>query len=428
MQPAPTLMPSRFRRLRLLVHTRKIVAVTLPLGAGIGLFVALALKGLNVFEPWISRVGGRSHLTLFLPGLGLVLTTLWLTFSRLGASSLSKDLELARRDPYAAFPFRGVLGKVTACALTIGFGGSAGVEGPGKWLGAALGIQFHRLLRAASTRWAAWRHLLASPSVMARSGAAAALAAVFRAPLSGALMAAEHHGHLASEALSPCLVAAASGYVAFSACLGHAPLLPLSRPYALEGRDLGWALLLGLCCGLAATLFLWLKDRLEQAMRALPLPVRGLIAGAGLILLALPSHFFWRDLAVTQGGGLELVHHLLVDPQSLPQAAFCFLGLKLAATALTFAGGGVGGIWLPSIAMGAALGAGFDALLGTGQPGYMILVGASALAGATHRTLLVPCVFLAETTGRAALVVPALVGTTVAYLLVREHSIPKGKP
>jgi CIC family chloride channel protein len=50
------------------------------------------------------------------------------------------------------------------------------------------------------------------------------------------------------------------------------------------------------------------------------------------------------------------------------------------------------------------------------------MVGACALAGATHETLLVPVVFLAETTGQAALVVPALIATTVSYLLVREVS------
>jgi len=98
-----------------------------------------------------------------------------------------------------------------------------------------------------------------------------------------------------------------------------------------------------------------------------------------------------------------------------------FLALKLAATALTFAGGGIGGLWLPSLAMGAAIGSAFDALIGAGQPGYMAMVGASAFAGATHETLLVPCVFLAETTGQAALVVPALVGTVVSYLVVRER-------
>jgi H+/Cl- antiporter ClcA len=125
--------------------------------------------------------------------------------------------------------------------------------------------------------------------VLARGGAAAALAAVFRAPLSGALMAAEHEGQLAPDALIPCLVAAASG------------------------------------------------------------------------------------------------------------------------------------LWLPSLAMGAALGVAFDGWLDQGQTRTLTLVGASALAGATHQTLLVPVVFLAETTGQTALVVPALIGTTVAYLVVRER-------
>jgi CIC family chloride channel protein len=146
-----------------------------------------------------------------------------------------------------------------------------------------------------------------------------------------------------------------------------------------------------------------------------------LAAGAGLSLLALPSHLFWKDLAVTQGGGLEMIQHL-VQGNALPREAVLFLALKLAATALTFAGGGLGGLWLPSLAMGAAVGAALDGWLGIGQTGYLTMVGASALAGATHETLLVPVVFLAETTGQAALVVPTLIATTVSYLLVREAS------
>jgi CIC family chloride channel protein len=72
--------------------------------------------------------------------------------------------------------------------------------------------------------------------------------------------------------------------------------------------------------------------------------------------------------------------------------------------------------------MGAAIGAAFDGLLGLGQPGYLTLVGAAAFAGSTHESLLIPVVFLAETTAQAALVVPALVGSTVAYLMVRESN------
>jgi CIC family chloride channel protein len=369
----------------------------------------------------VLRIGGRTGLTILLPAIGLFLTTAWLALTGLGEVSLFKDLDLAKRDPYNVFRFWPSVGKVVACALTIGFGGSAGIEGPSKWFGAALGLQYHRLLRAAAGRVTHLRHLAQPVLVMVRSGAAAALAAVFRAPISGALMAAEQHGRIAPEALIPCLVASASGYVAFSTVMGHAPLLPLAKvyPYALRAREVFWALFLGLACGLAAFAYLWLKTRLQRGLHRVPLLWRGLAAGSGLSLLALPSHYFWHDLAVTQGGGLELIQRLL-QGGTLPREAALFLALKLLATALTFAGGGIGGLWLPSLAMGAAIGAGFDGLLGIGSTAYLTLVGASAMAGATHGTLLVPVVFLAETTGQAALVVPALIGTTVSYLMVRE--------
>ena len=414
-------LPTRTRQLRMLAHSRHIVLVTLPLGAATGFLVAFALKGLGSFEPMVLRVGGRTGLTILLPAIGLFLTSAWLSSTGIGEVSLFKDMDLAKKDPYRVFAFWASLGKVVACAFTIGFGGSAGVEGPGKWFGAALGLQYHRLLHSLAIRMKHFRHLTRPPLIMVRSGAAAALAAVFRAPISGALMAAEHHGRLAPEALVPCLVAAASGYVSFSVVMGHAPLLPLAKvyPYALGAREIFWALLLGLACGVAASSYLWLKVRLQGVLQRVPFLWRGLAAGVGLSLLALPSHFLWKDLAVTQGGGLELVQQLL-QGNALPHQAAAFLALKLFATALTFAGGGIGGLWLPSLAMGAAIGAGFDGLLGIGQTGYLTMVGASALAGATHGTLLVPVVFLAETTGQAALVVPALIGTTVSYLMVRE--------
>jgi CIC family chloride channel protein len=407
----------------MLAHTRHIVLVTLPLGAVTGFMVALALRGLGSFEPIVLRVGGRTGLTILLPAIGLFLTTAWLSLTHIGEASLFKDLNLAHSNPYRVFRLRVSLGKIVACALTIGFGGSAGVEGPGKWFGAALGLQYHRLLRAASARVSHFRHLARPALVMVRSGAAAALAAVFRAPISGALMAAEHKGRLAPDSLAPCLVAAASGYVCFSMVMGHAPLLPLPKvyPYTLRTREISWALLLGLGCGAAASFYLWLKARFAHFLGRVPFFWRGLAAGVGLSLLALPSHFLWKDLSVTQGGGLDLIQYL-VQGNALPREAVLFLALKLAATALTFAGGGLGGLWLPSLAMGAAAGAALDGLLGIGQTGYLTMVGASALAGATHETLLVPVVFLAETTAQAALVVPALISTSVSYLLVREFS------
>lgn len=410
-------LPTRARRLRLVAQTRRLALAVLPLGAAIGAVSALALAGLEHLQHLV-----RGHvwqaLLVLLPAAGLLLSGLWLQVTGLGEVSLTRDLHEARLQPLAAFRLGPSLGKAVACALTIGFGGSAGVEGPAKWLGAAVGAQFHGLLRWAARRQRRFRRLLTQPRVVVTAGSAAALAAIFRAPLSGALLAAEHEGELGAAETTPALVAAATGYLAFIALHGTAPLLGTPQPYRLVAREAAWALPLGLACAVAASLFRRLLRWGRARLKPLPLALRGLIAGLGLALLALPGAWLWPGLPATQGGGLELVAHLLKGGTA-SGAALGFLALKLTATALTFAGGGVGGTWLPSVAMGAALGAAFDAWAGLGQPGLFALVGASAVAGAVHRTLLTPVVFLAETTGQAALVVPALVATAAAFEAAR---------
>jgi len=257
------------------------------------------------------------------------------------------------------------------------------------------------------------------PLTIATGGAAAALAAVFRAPLAGALLAAERDGVLGSNRLVSALVAAAAGYVSFALWSGRGPLLPLVAPVGLSWREVAWAVPLGALCGLGAGLFRGFRNAFRLLLQPLGLPARGAVAGLGLVLLAVPSFLFWGRLPVTQGGGLELVGHLLRSTPPL-RIALAFFLLKTLATALTFAGGGVGGTWLPSITMGAALGASFEALIHTGNPGLMAMLGATAFTGAAHGTLLVPVVFLAETTAQAPLVVPGLVATTMAFLVARE--------
>ncbi len=416
-------LPPRARNLRLFAHTRRILLSILPLGAAVGLAMTLVVLALDHLVELLGRSLGHSPFRLALPFSALALCTLWLTVTRTGEVSLFEDLDLAKHSPYEAFPFWRSLAKVVGCGFTICLGGSTGLEGPAKWLGAALGVQFHRGLGALARRVRSLRHLRhfraqSLPTVTA--GAAAAVAVVFRAPLSGALFAAEHDGHLRSEECFPAVVAAAAGYAVFVALAGSHPLLPFEGPYQVGVRELLTALPLGLVCGLGASLFLAARAWMRRALDGLPLWGRGLAGGLGLALLAVPGHVLFHDLPITQRGGLELVVYLLQGPVS-PARALLFMTLKILATALTLAAGGVGGMWLCTIAMGAALGSALGAWLLPGWPGLMPLLGAAAFAGASHRTLLVPTVFLAETTGQAGLVVPAILACTLAVLVVRVH-------
>lgn len=407
------------RNLRVLAHGRRIIFLMLPLGAFTGWMMGLAVAAYIALFAHFQEHLTTNHLIVFLPLIGLPLATSILTVGGVGEVSLGEDIELSHKDPYKAFPFLKSCVKVLACFATIFLGGSAGLEGPGKWFGAAVGLQCHRLVRYLSHRLKFFRRLLMDAHTMVACGAAGALASVFRAPLSAALFAAEHDGTLRTPNLIPTLVASASGYLVFAAMMGHAPLLALTHPYTLNWHEIWMALPLGLACGLASSFFSATQATFRRRLAPLPLPLRGLIGGAGLVLLMIPGHLLLPEVPVLRGGGVELVNHLLAVPPSL-RIALIFLGVKLIATALTLGAGGIGGTWLPAVAMGACLGSAFDAYFLPAYPGLLTMLGATAFAGAFNETMLVPVVFLAETTAQAALVVPALVATTVAYLVARE--------
>jgi CIC family chloride channel protein len=405
--------------LRLLAHSRRIVFVMLPLGALTGWMMGLAVKAYATAFHWVDAHLVPNNLVLLLPLVGLPLATMMLDLSGVGEVSLSEDMHLSRENPFLAFPFRRSLVKVLACFSTIFLGGSAGLEGPAKWFGAAVGLQCHRLLSWMARPFRLMRRLKTEAGTMVVAGAAGAISSVFRAPLSAALYAAEHEGMLQTRTLIPTLVSAAAGYLVFAAMVGHDPLLALPRAYTLRWQEVWMALPLGIACGLVSSFFAGATAAIRRRLAWIPLRWRGLVGGLGLALLMIPGHYLAPHLPTLRGSGVAMVNHLIQTPADL-RMALIFLGIKVIGTALTLGCGGIGGTWLPAVCMGACLGSAFDAAWLPGYPGLLTMLGATALAGAFNGTILVPVVFLAETTAQAPLVVPALVATTVAYLVARD--------
>ena len=392
---------------------RHLVLVAAPLGLLVGL--AIAAYDWTVNELLWKRVLAQPvAVQLLAPLVGLLLTGVILKLFRTPSSSMADEVVRSYLEPGEGMPTGTAPGKLVASIATLGLGGSAGMEGASKWLGATMGSFVQSTLNrlgVPALRWSTKTTLLA--------GGSAGIAAIFRAPLSGAIMGVEspYKHDLAHEALLPALVASATSFWAFTRLRPATPYFPVDFHYALDSRDLLVAVPLGVAAGLGSHAFLWTLARLRRLFERLRAPIYARTALGGALLVGLA----WVSLQllgspVTLGAGLPVANALLAGQYAL-WAALGIFALKLLATSVTFGCGGVGGLFVPTATMGAAIGAVFDAALAPSQPGVYTLLGIAAFSGASYNSILFSAVFIAEATGNAFLVVPSLVASTVAFVV-----------
>ncbi len=178
-------------------------------------------------------------------------------------------------DPAVPLSMRGLAARMTASITTLGFGGAMGLEGPSLYLGATLGSQAQRCLPRLFRD--------ADRQLLMVAGAAAGVAAIFKAPATGAIFAIEvpYRDDLARRMLLPALVSAATGYLAFVAINGTDRLFPIAGEPNFNFRDLIGALALGVAAGLAARVFAVMVLKAKE-LSAKPSIWQPLVAGAAL--------------------------------------------------------------------------------------------------------------------------------------------------
>ncbi len=353
---------------------------------------------------------------LALPAGGLMAATLLIRFgvpSREG--SLTEDYILVYHDPRRHMRWTNLPGKMAASFLTIACGGSLGLEGPSIYLGATVGdslqSRFRHLFRKEDTQ------------LLLVAGAAAGIAAIFKAPLTGFLFAMEapYKNSLAGRALIPAMVSSAASYVTFVLLAGNEPLFALEAHAAFEVRDLLLALVLGAVCGLVARGFVGLVGRARRVFGLLPWWCRPI--AAGLIVGTLGVLVFRATgEPYLYGPGYRLVGHVLESGTPLLLCVF-FLAAKAVATAVSLAGGGVGGIFFPMAVLGALTGSAFGQMAGEPHGTLYPLVGLAAFVGAGYRTPVAAVAFVAETTGNPWVLIPAMVATVVGFLMMGSSGI-----
>lgn len=305
--------------------------------------------------------------------------------------------------------------KVLAAIATLGLGTPLGYEGPSIYLGAVIGSGLQRRLSRFFSRGDA--------KVLLVAGAAAGVAAIFKAPATGALFALEvpYQDDLAKNMLLPALVGAATGYLAFATMASTTPILQINGAPAFDLRDLGGALVIGILAGGGARGFAALiRAGKKFGARQNPLLAAG---GAGVVLgvLVVAAHGI-SDQPLAIGPGYQAVRWATDPTHGLLVVAVVLL-IRTVAIPTAVAGGGVGGLFVPLVVEGALLGR----LCGSafGQPGSSLfpVIGIAAFLGAGYRVPLAAVMFVAESTGRPEFVVPGLIAGVAAQLLMGRASV-----
>jgi CIC family chloride channel protein len=306
--------------------------------------------------------------------------------------------------------------KALASALCIGGGGSVGREGPIVQIGSALGSTLGRLLKVTEGRM----------KVLVACGAAGGIAATFNAPLAGVFFAMELIlADFTAQAFGMVVIASVTASVIARSVLGDNPFLTLP-PFTVNhlGQYFFFAVL-GLLAGAVGVVFTrvlyWVEDACDWAWRW-PEWLRPACGGIllGLVLLVLPELY---------GVGYPVLGNGVAGVYAVGFLVVLMLG-KVLATSLTIGIGGSGGVFAPSLFIGAMLGSAFGQVLAAidpslaGPPGAYGLIGMGAVFAGASRAPITAVVIMFELTGEYSIILPLMaaivLATAVSRLLSRD--------
>jgi CIC family chloride channel protein len=310
--------------------------------------------------------------------------------------------------------------KILAAITTVGSGGSAALEGPSIYGGGAIG----------SWLWTKLRLFGLEPRdrrIMLISGAAAGMAAVFRAPLTGLVFALEmpYKDDLAHEALLPSLIASVVSYATLVAFVGSQPLFGFAGSTTFSETDLMWSALLGAIIGLIAIVYDITFRRVRHFFVTLQIPhvAKLVLGGLGTAICGLLFVHIYDNTLIPIGPNYEAVREILARPHR-SQMLIVFSLLKLAATICSLGSGGVSAMFVPLLLVGGCIGNAFgQSVAHTNTVDLYAAVGMAAFISGGYKTPLTAVVFVAETTGGHSFLIPSLIGAAVAYAVSGEASV-----
>lgn len=409
--------PSRHRERLVAVGRRsqQVLLLAGATGALVGLMVA-AFERLTVEVLLETVLDQPLWVQASAPGVGLLVAAACLRAGGRHASPATSDEYIrAFHDVGGGLDLRLIPFRLAAAIATLGSGGPLGLEGPALYTGAGIGAALQRRLRRFFTA--------EDTKVLLVAGAAAGVAAIFKAPVTGLVFALEvpYQEDLARRMLLPAAISAAASYVTFAALVGTEPILPVAGQPPFNLVDLGGAAVVGLTAGLLARVFIVLLQAAKQvATRGHP-AVRASAAGAVLAATVLLAEVL-GDASLGLGPGYHALEWAL-DPEHSLVAIVALGTLRVVGTVAVVGGGGTGGLFIPLVIQGALVGRAVGGAFEVESTTLFPVVGMAAFLGAGYRVPLAAVVFVAEFTGRPGFVVPGLIAAVVAQLVMGRTSI-----
>jgi CIC family chloride channel protein len=308
--------------------------------------------------------------------------------------------------------FRTVIGKFLLSALAIGSGHSLGPEDPSLQIGAGVASLISRRLGMSKEKL----------RIFAPIGAAAGLAAAFNAPISAILFVIEEViGQWSAAVLGSIVLAAVSSVVVARSFWGAEPMFRIPAVTLRDSRELLAYAVLGVAGGFAALLFAKSLSYLRPRLRSQP-PWSQLLQPALAGLLVGGIGYF--GLTQVMGAGYQAIDQAM-HSQFTWRMLLVLALFKIIATTLSFSSGTPGGMFAPTLFIGAMLGAAvgtFEKMYFphlTGSIGSYALVGMGVLFAAFLRAPLTSVFMVLEVSGNYSIVLPVILANTIAYVISR---------
>lgn len=329
-----------------------------------------------------------------------------------------------------------MIGSILTAPITVGFGGSVGLEGPSVATGSAISSNISRMFHLNQR----------STNLLIGCAAAGALSSIFKAPIAALVFAIEVFSlDLTIASILPLLLASLSAILTSYLFFGSDILLPFSIEDKFSLNDIPFYAILGILAALTSIYFTEAYERIQKFFHRIKSPILKFVVGGiaiGVLIFFIPPLY---------GEGFDVMNNLIAgNPEKALENNFLNLNLeniwvvitllaglvffKIIASAITFGAGGVGGIFAPTLFMGSIMGncvakfinnIGFFGNHTVSESNFTLVGMAGLMAGVLHAPL--TAIFLiAEVTGGYELFIPLMLTATISFAITKyfyPHSV-----